>query len=399
MVDSTVWFADRRVRGGYSMLDKLERLWRHSGIAESIKEGHRVIIKTHFGQLGNLLYLRPSLLRRVVDLVKEQGGLPVLAESAGLGYGVGGLYGGRTTAPEYLRMAASHGFTMGSMGAPLVLLDGYWGTETFTVPIQGRHLKRVEVGMGLRDADLVVVVSHFKGHGITGIGGALKNLGLGCVGKYSKAMVHGPKGLQVDPERCLGERCAQPCLRVCPARCISLEGGLSVDLERCLLCAHCASVCRREGSEALRMAWDEGVEGQTERMVENALGVLEGVGRNRFLFINVALDISEVCDCVSWAPQPIVPDLGLLVSRDPVAVDQACLDLATKAPALPASTCQGLGAGEDKFAQACGQPDPKTGKVIPTRTHLLQLEYAEKMGLGSRTYRLVHVDPPESPDK
>jgi uncharacterized Fe-S center protein len=386
-----VWFVDRKVWFGYSMLDKLEVLWKKSGLNKAVKKNHRVIIKTHFGAFGNLMYLRPALLRKIVDLVKSKGAYPILAESAGLGYGPG-LYGNRTTAAEYFRMAASNGFTMGSMGAPIILLDGYWGTDTFEVQIKGKHLKKVEVGMALRDADIVIIFTHFKGHGLVGMGGSIKNVGIGCVGKYSKAMMHGPTNPKVNPEECKGIDCSL-CLRVCPTRCITINPKVTIDTNNCIKCLHCAVVCRGLAkSKAIFADWNSPPKDQTERMIENVLGVLDGVGRDRFFYINVALDISEMCDCASFAQQAIVPDLGIFAARDPVAIDAACLDLLNEARPISTSTCGNLEPGKDKLGIACARPDPKTGERIPIHTHYLQLEYGEKVGLGSRAYELKRVD-------
>ncbi|MFX1564138.1 MAG: DUF362 domain-containing protein [Promethearchaeota archaeon] len=391
MTKSPVWYVDRSVWPRYSMLDKLEVLWKKSGLQKAVQKDHRVIIKTHFGNFGNLMHLRPALLRKMVDLVKSRGAHPILAESAGLGYGPG-VYGNRTTAAEYFRMAAYNGFTLGSMGAPIILLDGYWGTDTFEVKIKGKHLKKVEVGMALRDADIIIVFTHFKGHGLVGMGGALKNMGIGCVGKYSKAMMHGPLNPIINPEECKGKECSL-CIRVCPTRCITVDPKVAIDRNRCIKCLHCGSVCRGLAkSKAIYGDWSSPPREQTERMIENVLGVLEGVGRDRFFFINAALDISEMCDCVSFGPQAIVPDLGIFAARDPIAIDAATLDILDKAKPVSSSICENLEEGEDKFAVACGYPDPETGKQGLTDTHHLQLEYGEKMGLGTRDYELKHVD-------
>lgn len=388
---SLVWFVDRAVRPHYSMLDKLELLWKKTGLEQAISNGSRVIIKTHFGAYGNLMYLRPAILRRIVDLVKSRNGSPILAESAGLGYG-GGFYGGRTTAADYLRMAAANGFTMGSMGAPIILLDGYWGTDTFDVAIKAKRLKKVVVGMALRDADIVIMFTHFKGHGQTGMGGSLKNLGIGCVGKYSKCMMHGPKNPVVKPEACKGAKCSL-CVDVCPHRCITVNPKAAIDWDLCIHCLHCASVCSQVAkAQGITTDWSSPAMEQTERMIENALGVIDGVGRDRFYYFNVALDISEVCDCAPFAPQALVPDLGIFASRDPVAIDAACIDALNKAQPISASACGNMKAGEDKFAATCAYPDPHTGQRSPTQTHHRQLQYAEELGLGNRTYKLIQVD-------
>ncbi|MFX1565533.1 MAG: DUF362 domain-containing protein [Promethearchaeota archaeon] len=393
MAKSDVLYVDRSVYPRYSMLDKLEVLWDKLGLNKAIKEDDRVIIKTHFGAYGNLMYMRPALLRKAVDLVKAQKGWPILAESAGLGYGVG-LYGGRTTAAEYFKMAAANGYTIGTMGAPIVLMDGYWGTDTFTVPIKGKHLNQVEVAMALRDADVVVVMTHFKGHGGTGMGGTLKNLGIGCVGKYSKTMMHGPQNPVVNADDCKGPECSK-CVRVCPTRCITVDPKVKIDLDRCIHCIHCVSACRQAESKAITAKWGENPPAATERMIENAWGVVDGIGRDRFYYFNVALDISEWCDCMPAGPQALVPDLGIFASRDPVAVDAASMDKLNEALPIASSACGDIAPGEDKLAVATPWPDPHTGERTPTQCHLVQLDYASELGLGQKEYKLKHVDKPK----
>lgn len=391
MTKSKVWFVDRKVRPRYSMLDKLELLWRKSGLENTIKKNDRVIIKTHFGAYGNLMYLRPAILRKIVDLVKNKGAQPILAESAGLGYGTG-LYGGRTTAAEYFRMAASNGFSIGTMGAPIILLDGYWGTDTFSVPIKGKHIEKVEVGMALRDADVVVIMTHFKGHGGVGAGGTLKNLGIGCVGKYSKCMMHGPTNPIVNADECKGPECSL-CVDVCPTRCITVNPKVEIDRSRCIKCIHCSSVCRQLAeSKAITSDWSSPGTDQVERMIENALGVLDGVGRDKFYYFNVALDISETCDCAPFGPQALAPDIGIFASRDPVAIDAASIEKLNEAQPVVDSACGELKAGEDKLAIATPWPDPHTGQKTPTQCHYQQIEYGQKLGLGTGDYELIEAD-------
>ena len=382
MTKPKVWFVDRAVWPGYSVLDKLEVLWEKSGLREKILKDRRVFIKTHFGAYGNLNALRPPLLHKMVNLVKSRGAQPILVESCGAGYGKGGVYGGRTTAPDYLEMAASNGYSFATMGAPMVFIDGYWGTDIFYVPIKGKHLEKVAVGMALRDADIVIMMTHFKGHHGTGMGGTLKNLGIGCVGKYSKAMMHAPSGPITIPEKCKGRDCSQPCIRVCPERCITIDPKVEIDMSKCIRCQHCSSACGQIHEErAIVFRWGENGAGPAERTVENAWGVLQGVGSERFFFFNVAFDISQTCDCAAYGPTPLSTDVGIFASWDPVAVDKASLDGFNNAPAISASVIGNLESGEDKFEAAYSH-----------RYHHRQLEYAEELGLGSRAYKLVKVD-------
>jgi uncharacterized Fe-S center protein len=217
-----VFYSDEQARPDYNMLDKLEHIFNELRLNEDIKPGEKVMVKTHFGQWGNTRYLRPAYARKIVNLVKAAGGVPFLAETCGLGYGEGGAYGGRSTAPEYLAMAALNGFTEASVGAPLLMADGYWGTDVYNVEVDGEHVKTVDVAAALYDCDKVIVLTHAKGHGLSGLGGTLKNLGIGLVGKRSKAAMHFMGDIKIDPDKCLGPECSK-CLKVCPTRCITMN--------------------------------------------------------------------------------------------------------------------------------------------------------------------------------
>jgi uncharacterized Fe-S center protein len=173
---------------------------------------------------------------------------------------------------------------------------------------------------------------------------------------------------------------------------------VAIDGDHCIHCLHCVAICSRVAkAKAITTDWSSPVVEQTERMIENALGVIDGVGRDRFYYFNVALDVSEVCDCAPFAPQALVPDLGIFASRDPVAIDAACIDALNRAQPIHVSACGDMKAGEDKFAATCAYPDRHTGQRAPTQTHHRQLEYAEELGLGSRHHKLVHVDEDTSP--
>lgn len=385
MAKSRVLFTDRKAEAWYNMLDKVEHVFKELGLPQAIGKGDKVMIKTHFGQWGNTNYLRPSYARKVVDLVRASGGDPFVAESCGLGYGAGGPYGERTTAPEYLTMAALNGFTEASVGAPIIMADGYWGTDTFDVDVDGEFVKKVDVATALLDCDKVIVLSHAKGHLNGGIAGSLKNLGIGLVGKRGKAIMHIQSGIKVNPAKCRGPECSK-CLDVCPVRCITMHEKAEIDSEKCISCIHCRAICNKIGARAIPVTWRAEAE-QPPRFVENALGVVNSIGAEKFYYINLAIDISDKCDCWNVGSTLLVHDLGIFGSRDPVAVDQACLDAINNAEPNPRSMVGGIERGADKFAAAHSLKDPKTGEIL----HLaeIQLAHAQKMGLGNRDYELV----------
>jgi hypothetical protein len=385
MMKPTVFFTDRRAEVYYNMLDKLEHVLNELNLPQGIQKGDKVMIKTHFGQWGNTNYIRPAYVRKVVELVRAAGGDPFVAESCGLGYGDGGPYGGRTTAPEYVRMAALNGFSEGTLGAPIVMADGYWGTDTFDIEVDGKFVKKVDVASAVLDCDRVIVLSHAKGHLHGGIAGSLKNLGIGLVGKRGKAAMHTMSDVKIDPAKCRGAECSK-CLKVCPVRCITMNGKAKIDPKKCIACIQCRSICSSIGAKAISVTWRPDHE-QAPWFVENALGVVRSIGADRFYYVSLAIDISDKCDCWNVGPTLLVHDIGIFGSRDPVAVDQACFDAVSNAEPNPESMVAEVERGTDKFAVAHSSKDPKTGELL----HLAetQLAHAETMGLGSRDYELV----------
>ena len=385
MIKSRVFFTDRKAEPYYNMLDKLEHVLKELSIPATIERGDKVMIKTHFGQWGNTNYIRLAYVRKVVELVRSKGGEPFVAESCGLGYGGEGSYGGRTTAPEYVTMAALNGFSEGTVGAPIIMADGYWGTDTFDVEVNGKFVKKVDVASAVLDCDRVIVLSHAKGHLHGCIAGSLKNLGIGLVGKRGKATMHSFCDVKIDPQKCRGPECSK-CLHVCPVRCITMKQKAEIDSAKCISCMHCRSICSKIRAKAISITWRPDHE-QAPWFVENALGVVQSIGAERFYYINLAIDISDKCDCWNVGSTLLVHDIGIFGSRDPVAVDQACLDAVNKAEPNPGSIVSQVERGGDKFAVAHDSKDPKTGKAL----HLaeIQLDHAEKMGLGKRDYELI----------
>jgi uncharacterized Fe-S center protein len=392
---SKVYFTDRQARPDYNMLDKLEHIFRELGLDKEIKLGEKIMVKTHFGQWGNTNYLRPAYVRKIVDLVRASGGAPFIAETTGLGYGEGGAYGGRTTTPEYLGMAALNGYTEATAGAPLIMADGYWGTDVFDVEVDGEHVKSVDVATAVLDCDKIIVLTHAKGHGLGGLGGTIKNLGIGLVGKRGKAAMHFLGDIKIDPEKCLGAECAK-CLKVCPTRCITMNEKAEVDISRCIACHHCVSVCTRVEAKAATQSWRPN-HTQGPIFVENAVGVVNSIGAEKYYYINIAIDISDKCDCWNVGAPLLVHDIGIFGSRDPLAIDEATLVAIKDAPANPDSPVGDIECGSCKFAMAHACKDPESGEILELADR--QLSHAEKMGLGSREYELVVVtkDPPKKP--
>ena len=368
MTKLKVFFADRQTRPDYNMLDKLEHIFDELGLNESIKEGEKVMIKTHFGLYGNTNYIRPAYVRKLVDLVRAAGGFPFVADTASLAYGNERPYGGRTTAPEYLMRAAMNGFTQGTLGAPMIIADGYWGVDTFEVQIDGEHIQSVPVAAATMNCDKVILLTHAKFHHM-GIAASIKNMGVGMVGKQGKAAVHSPDGIQVAQEKCKGVECSE-CIPVCPVRCIEVSDTVTIDWERCVTCGHCASVCSNMvGAKAISMGWSG--KDMALRVVENTLGVTKSIGPDKFYYLNLAIDISDHCDCVGFGATLVMHDVGILGSTDPVAVDHATLNAMKGAGLNPESSVD-----QDEFESLVNRSDAI-------------FEHALKIGLGNTDYDLV----------
>ena len=372
------------------------------GFKNKIKKGDKVVIKTHFGALENTRYLRPSYLRFLSDYIKEQGAVPSLAESCGWGLpesitGIHSEYSGRANEEEYLQAALMHGFTPETMGAPILMLDGPHGIDYEVQPINGKRFNEVLVAGRLREFDYLVMATHFKGHSSAGYGGAIKNLGIGCVSKGGKVQAHMGKKFEIDFSKCESE-CSK-CVDLCPTGAIFKDKDqiLKKDWDKCRYCYMCRSICDKKVIDIGSSTREQ----FNIQMVDNAKGVVEHFGKDRIFYINYAIDISWQCDCGS-SDVPFVPDIGVLSSLDPVALDQACIDLVHDSYINPYSALAEISKFSSKdikkeWFSYIPRYDPSSGELdmnqegIPSRHWEIQLESAEDLGLGSRNYNLIPV--------
>lgn len=371
------------------------------GFEEKIRSGDKVVVKTHFGALENTRYLRPSYLRFLCDYIKEVGGIPSVAESCGWGLpehisGTHTEYSGRANENEYLNVALQHGFTNETMGAPILMLDGLVGTDYEVQKISGKRFNEVLVGGRLREFDLLVLATHFKGHSGAGFGGAIKNLGIGCVSKGGKVQAHMGKKFDYDLSKCIPD--CEKCIDICPTRALSkgVDRILIKDWDKCRYCYLCRSVCDQGVIDIGNSTNEEFI----TQIVDNAKGVIEYFEDNKMFYINYAIDITWQCDCGS-SDVPFVPDIGILSSLDPVALDQACVDLTHKSMINPHSILSEVknlpkNANNEWFSYI-PRFDPSSGKLDlnedgnVSKHWEIQLRVAEELGLGSRDYNLINV--------
>ncbi|MHA1731874.1 MAG: DUF362 domain-containing protein [Promethearchaeota archaeon] len=390
MTASDVFYFNARVHSHLESLAQVKSpiALEEVGFPTKLKgEGNKVCIKTHFGALGNVRYIRPNYLRFLCDKVKEAGGDPVLAESCGVGFpSLEGQYAGRETEANYLHCAKLHGFTEDTMGAPIIMLDGELGLDYIVQPIDtGLRFSEVLVAGRLREFDYLVMASHYKGHIQAGFGGAIKNLGIGCAAKGGKAEAHTSKRMDIDSSKCRNG-CTK-CVDECPTGALSKGDGnvITRDDSKCRKCRWCHSLCPEKVFSSDKVDEYQFI----EQMVDNARGVVDFFGKKRIFYINFAIDICPECDCSSASDVPIVPDIGILASTDPVALDQACVDLTHASPLYPNSKVAELGV-EPGMPYLSYLYSESLDDSKDNWEH--QLKAAEQVGLGKREYNLVEMD-------
>jgi uncharacterized protein len=375
---SKVFFSDLRVDSGKTLLDKLDILLLRSNLKGKVREKDLVAIKLHFGEKGNTAFVRPLFIRRIVDRVKEYKAKPFLTDTNTL------YVGTRGEAISHLTTAFENGFVTSVVDAPLLIADGLRGNSAVKVRIDKPIFKTVPIAHAIDTADALISVAHFKGHELSGFGGTLKNLGMGCTSREGKLSQHSNISPKVDRKACKG--CEQ-CLNCCPATAISMLSPrpnieskrfvASIDPKKCIGCGECILTCP---SGVIQIRWNETIPIFQKKMVEHACGAVQKK-KGKVLYINFLTQISPACDCYGYSDAPIVKDIGILASEDPVAIDQASADLVNGEEGNRSSKLPGAWRpGEDKFRALYPEVDGN-----------IQLTYAEEIGLGTRSYELVKI--------
>lgn len=361
---SKVFWTDARTTPKRNLLRKILDLLDRSRLKEAIRKDSLVAIKVHFGERGNTSFLRPIYFRPIVERIRELGGKPFLTDTATL------YSGSRSDAVSHIETAILHGFSYVTVGCPLIIADGLRGFDGVRVPVEGEVLKQASIARAIFDADFLFVVSHFKGHELTGFAGALKNLGMGCATREGKLAQHSSISPKVKREVCKG---CKICYETCPEKAIAIEASRArIEEQKCIGCAQCVALCP---NGAIAVEFNEAPDRFQKKMVEYATAALSNK-KGRAIFMNFLLQITPHCDCYPGSGAPFVQDIGILCSSDPVAIDRASYDLVNDQD----FTSLGVPKGQDKWKALYPKVDPK-----------VQLHHGERMGLGENRYELIKI--------
>jgi uncharacterized Fe-S center protein len=366
---SKVYFTDMRCKIGESLLVKLDRLIVKAGIEQIDFRQKYTAIKIHFGEPGNLAFLRPNFSKVVADRVKALGGMPFLTDCNTL------YVGRRNQGLNHLDAANENGYWPASTGCQNIIADGIRGTDDTDVPVKnGEYCTVAHIGRAIMDADIVVSLNHFKGHENTGFGGALKNIGMGSGSRAGKMVMHNDGKPEVDKSVCIG---CKICARFCAHGAVSFDekNKASIDHAKCAGCGRCIGACSKN---AITTTWDSSNTALNCKIAEYAKAVLDG--RPNF-HINVVNQVSPYCDCHGESDAAVVPDIGIFASFDPVALDKACIDAVNAAPGIRTSVW-----GEREHTHNDHFTD-----IHPATDWRSQISHAEKIGLGSAGYGLITV--------
>jgi uncharacterized Fe-S center protein len=372
MMASPVYFVNLRSRSeNSSTAAKVRMLFDRAGFSSLVAPNDRIAIKLHFGEMGNDSYINPVFVRQVVDKVKVCGALPFLTDTNTL------YLGSRSNAVDHITTAILHGFDYAVAGAPVIIADGLSGRNRVTVQVPGKHFRQVIIAGDIVSAQGMIVLTHFKAHMVAGFGGALKNLAMGCSPPAGKREQHKAYPFTL-PDRCTA--CGK-CTAACPRDAITIQNTKSViDRDLCIGCFECMTVCP---SHAIEVDWETEIPKFIERMVEYAAGAVKGK-EGKTGYISFLTRITPDCDCVPWSDAPIVPDIGILASTDPVAIDAAAYDLVNAEQGIVDSELHSHHAkGGDKFRGLWSNTDGYR-----------QIRYAEELGLGSGKYELIRIECP-----
>lgn len=368
MGKAKVYFTNLHTTYDENLTQKLARLITTAGIGEIDFEKKYAAIKIHFGEPGNLAFLRPNYAQAVVKVIQDLGGKAFLTDCNTL------YVGGRKNALDHLDTAYRNGFSPFSTDCHVIIGDGLKGTDDIAVPVvNGEYVKEAKIGRAIMDADILISLTHFKGHEATGFGGALKNIGMGCGSRAGKMEMHSAGKPFVVQEKCVGcGRCVGICAHDAPQ---ITDRKAYIHQEKCVGCGRCIGICPMD---AVSAANDESNDILNCKIAEYTKAVLDG--RPHF-HISIVVDVSPNCDCHAENDIPIVPNVGMFASFDPVALDKACADAVNKQPVMAGSQL-------DKMPKVHGDHFKDSAPITDWK---VAIAHAVKIGLGTDEYELIEI--------
>uniref|UniRef100_A0A7C3YRU5 DUF362 domain-containing protein n=1 Tax=candidate division WOR-3 bacterium TaxID=2052148 RepID=A0A7C3YRU5_UNCW3 len=319
----------------------LNVVFKETKFLSSLSSRKRIGIKVHFGEEGRENYLKPEYVREVSLFLGQDGHQPFLLESATLYQGM------RQEEKTHFLVAQKHGFTLKKVLAPIIFVDGKKGESYYE--IGGK-----KIGQKLRLIKFLINLAHFKGHLATGFGGALKSIGMGLAAKGGKLEMHSVSIPYIDESKCTF--CGS-CAEYCPREAIRFHQTRYLITNNCVGCCGCLTVCP---NSAIKIKWNTTSEELQSKIAEFAHLILKD---RHTLHFNFLIDITPNCDCLPKTEEPIMPDIGILASLDPVALDQASYDMT-----------------KDKIKE-----------IYPNLNPEIILQQGEEMGIGQREYELYEV--------
>lgn len=355
---SKVWFAPfiNHQDSTKSIPDLILKLHNTAGFNSIFAADEYTAIKIHFGEKNNIGHIKPDWIKTYLDLIKKTGTKAFLTDTNTL------YKGERQNAVDHLMQAYEHGFSIDKLGIPIIIADGLLSKNFSEVAIDGHHFKSVKIANDILHSDSLVVLSHLTGHILSGFGAAIKNLAMGAAPRSGKKIQHADIKPAVDFEKCTA---CSVCIKWCPKDAIVIYDGVAkIDLEKCYGCAECIATCRHG---AIRSDHDSSSRAIQEKMAEYTLGAVSNK-ENKVCYFNFLTHITKECDCINKAQDKVCEDIGILASYDPVAIDKASVDLLSQK------------ADEDLLV-----------KLWPENDYNVQLDYAEKIGLGSKEYELIEI--------
>ncbi len=371
---SKVYFTDLRTSADRNLLYKLENLVKKAGIEKINFKDQFTAIKIHFGEPGNLAFLRPNFAYKIVDVLQKLGAKVFLTDCNTL------YSGGRSNAIDHLNSAMINGYNPISANAQIIIADGLKGIDYVEVLLNGEYCKTAKIGAAIANSDIIITMSHVKGHELAGFGGTLKNIGMGCASIGGKMELHSVSKPVVIKKHCIG---CGICVKNCAHKAITLDKGgkALINYELCTGCGQCVAICQYSG---VISANDETSILMNKKIAEYSKAVV--VDKPHF-HIGFMIDVSPECDCWNYNDAAVVPNIGIAASFDPVALDTACAEMINRAPILESSNIL----KEKVEKNHCNNHQDKWKMIHPDTTWQACVEHAEKIGLGSRQYELITV--------